>query len=279
MSYILVISCQRSGTNYFLNQMKKVDGLQSFGELFHRNGVYPLTIDDEKYKEKLFHSLLENNNQAFLEGEISMINAGLFGNDKEQAMSFFSSFSHREPSKFIHNCMKIADENIMFKIFPEHLDIDKIKELLNFSCLGVLFLTRNPLDSFISYQKLIETQTPQNIDTSELKINFKVDEYNQYRDEINTFYNNVMSAAEVCKLPTAVIGYDEIHKHERGDVDKAYEYVKIISKSFDLNLKLSLKAEGMLPFNKQDKNDTQDKVNNPEKLPKNILSYDIEEKI
>lgn len=135
----------------------------------------------------------------------------------------------------------------------------------------VILMMRNPLDSFISYKKLVATRKPQDVDTSGLKIHFNRVEYYAYKANLIAYLTAIRNFCEDEWLDISTIHYEWLHNMgSEGKIENKIEKVKrSLEKVFRVPMQEIENAESLKLFKKQDKfGSAAEKVLNPEQLPK-----------
>ena len=155
---------------------------------------------------------------------------------------------------------------MLFKIFPEHLDLGQIFSVVREQRPEIILLLRNPLDSFISYKKLVETKKPQDVDTSGLQIKFDKAEYFTYKASLASYFNAIKQFCEDEWLNVTVSHYEWLHD---STTDNKPDMVrKRIQQVFGTPMKELDNAAELALFKRQDTSSSaREKVLNPAELP------------
>ncbi len=269
---IVIFGTQRCGSNFFLSACRQMEGLLVLGEMYHRGGVFPFQqgdAPDYALKLRLAASILAHvpeTAKPFFEGvDLAAALSPPAHAALDQALV---KFSHRFPNRYFDALKRLADGGrLIFKIFPEHLEMQQILSMLWEQRPKVLLLTRNPVDTFISYRKLTETKKPQGVDTSSLKIKFSKVDYYAYRASLTSYYSAVKSFCDDEGLEVSVVDYDTIHADETADKPDLVR--AILARSFGAPVAFRDDRRAFKLFTKQDKSESPaDKVLNPAQLPK-----------
>ena len=268
----VIFGTQRCGSNFFLSACKKIDNLTVFGEMYHRGGVFPFEQDPQlDYAARV--RLAEIIRSAFAEhcaGLFDGWNAAAPLSDEANATvnKALVRFSHKNPNRYFEALHALANKGRMiFKIFPEHLDMAQILSILREQRPRVLFLLRNPLDTFISYKKLVETGKPQGVDTSAVKIRFNPAEYFAYKAATATYYRTIKEYCDHESLTVSSLHYEWLHgSPTENKVDMICGQLQRV---FGEPVKLGPHAKAAGLFERQDKSETPaEKVLNPAALPR-----------
>ena len=125
--------------------------------------------------------------------------------------------SRNEPIKFLKDLMNFSKENIIsHKLFPEHLDIEKVYEIIDNSNL-IILNKRNFKDVYISKKRAIDMMIKKynnpwiNINTTNYKVYFDVEEFKRTEKEYETWFSNVLKYIINKKKKYFIINYDTFH--------------------------------------------------------------------
>jgi len=137
--------------------------------------------------------------------------------------------------KNIQNIIYKKKYNMIFKIFPEHLDMVSINDILSITNINIINYRNNLLDSFISEKKSLLSQKWTSIQKERKyleKIKWDEKEYIKYCDivinKLNYFQNNINKYV--------LISYEEIHTNKNKN-EFIKNKIKYIYNDFDLNFK------------------------------------------
>jgi len=267
----VIFGTQRCGSNFFLSACRRLDGLMVMGEMYHRGGVFPFQASPEKdfevkqrlgavvsaqFREQAQECLAQwDPNAAWSTEANTVVNDGLV------------KFSHKYPLKYFAALEELAaGRKLLFKIFPEHLDLFHILSILRQQRPRVILMLRNPIDSFISYKKLVETKKPQDVDTSDLRITFNKAEYFAYKAGLATYYSAIKQFCEDEWISHSVSHYEWLHAGE--EAGKPEKVRAILQHVFDSPMAYADELAGMKLYKQQDKSASPaQKVLNPNQLP------------
>jgi hypothetical protein len=267
----VIIGTQRCGSNYFLSVCRRFKDVLTLGELYHRGGVWPFRPsppEDFAFKQELgsvVNRLFPGEFAEYLEGQD--LAAAFTPESNKQLDSALVRFSHKFPNRYFDSLRALAgDRPLLFKIFPEHLDLRQLLSLLREQRPRVLLMLRDPLDSFISFKKLSETKKPQDVDTSELKIRFDKGEYYTYKAALATHYRAVKEFCDDEWIDLDVVHYEWLHASEADKVDKVQ---RVVENLFKTKLHWADDKDKFKIYKKQDASPSvADKVLNPAQLPR-----------
>jgi len=180
---ITLLSIPRTGSNYFCNFIdKSFKNISVNYELFNKSKCY---IRNNLYQEI---SLLYDSS----------------GDLHEKLKD--------DPFQLLVNISNVCqEENIMFKLFLDHLTMDKSTKILSYSSL-VLFLKRDYLDVYISNEKASLLNKYSNIDTTNIKIKFDHCKYEKKINYNNKYYQLLRDFIIENNIPYVDIHYDSFHK-------------------------------------------------------------------
>jgi hypothetical protein len=267
----VIFGTQRCGSNYFLSACRRLGELLVLGEMYHRGGAFPFQgapQPDFEIKQRLGHILqkmFEEQAAACFEG--FRADAEFDPSANAVINEALVKFSHKFPQKYFAGLRELAGaRRLLFKIFPEHLDLFQILGMLRQQRPHVILMLRNPLDSFISYKKLVETKKPQDVDTSELKITFNKAEYFAYKAGLATYFTAIREFCEDEWIDVSTVHYEWLHG---GEAERKPEKVReTLQRVFGVPMNVSPAATALPLFRQQDKSGSPaEKVLNPNQLP------------
>lgn len=246
---ITVLSIPRTGSNYFCNLIEN-----SFTNI---NVTYELFHPDKCYINN------NNNNNKDLYDKISLlydVSGDLRHNNLHEKIK-------NDPYQLIKNIKNVCnEENILFKLFLDHLPIENAKEILLNSSL-IVFLKRKFLDTFISDEKGYLLKKYSNVDTTNIKIEFKPKHYEKKLNHINKYYNIFKNFILENEISYIEIDYDDFHQLN------LKEQQRFLKKMFDIylhgnNIQMNENVINIEVF-KQDRSQCyEDKIENYEEFKK-----------
>jgi len=273
MSDVAVIfGMQRCGSNYFLSACHRLDQLLVLGEMYHREGPYPFQKTDEDdyaIKQQLGVIIRDRFKEHAGEHFVGWDEHAPFSKDNNQKIhAILEKISHRAPNRYFDAIKLLAGKRrLLFKIFPEHLELSLVLAILKEQRPKVILLLRNPLDSFISYRKLVETHKPQDVDTSALKIKFNKIDYFVYKSLLSNYFRAILDYCSEEWLDVSVLHYEWLHSHAPDDkLERVKGYMEHV---FGTPLQPNKSENVVKLFRKQDHSaSAADKVLNPAQLPR-----------
>jgi hypothetical protein len=240
--------------------------------MYHRGGVFPFGRNpklDYATKQRLAETIRARFPENLQDSFAGWTSGEAFSDESNAAINkALVKFSHKTPNRYFEALQSAAkDGRLIFKIFPEHLDMIQILSILREQRPHVLFLLRNPLDTFISYRKLVQTEKPQDVDTSDVKIKFNPAEYFAFKAAAATYYRTIREYCDHESLGVAVCHYEWLHG---GEGDSKVEKVReLVQRVFGEPIRLAQGSESTSLFKRQDKSETPaQKVLNPGALPR-----------
>jgi len=267
----VIFGTQRCGSNYFLSACRRLDGLLVLGEMYHRGGAFPFQgspAQDFEIKQRLGHILqkqFEEQAAACFDGFRA---DAVFSPDANAAINdALVKFSHKFPQKYFSGLRELAGaRRLLFKIFPEHLDLFQILGILKQQRPHVILMLRNPLDSFISFKKLVETKKPQDMDTTEIKITFNKAEYFAYKAGLATYFSAIRDFCADEWIDVSAVHYEWLHG---GEAERKPDRVReTLQRVFGAPMNVAAAAAAPPSFRLQDKSGSPaEKVLNPNQLP------------
>lgn len=192
---------------------------------------------------------------------------------------YFNDLEKKEPFEIIIYLMNQSKEKyVIHKIFPhmfiennKSYDQHKLIELINFSNYFI-FIKRNLLDVFISEKKTHITKKWIRIDTSDIKIHFDIDEFNNYTNNYKEWFRYTKQKCMELEKPFIIIDYDELMTIEH-DNDRIFHIVtkmKCIIKD-----ELTINDKNFNFMTKQDNAESyEDKIENYEEVKDFISNKD-----
>jgi hypothetical protein len=269
---IVIFGTQRCGSNFFLSACQELEDLTVFGEMYHRGGAFPFRRNpnvDFAIRQRLGECIRRDFAEQSQDSFGDWTPAPEMSNEANAAINrALVKFSHKSPNRYFEALQQAAHKSrLIFKIFPEHLEMMQILSILREQRPKVLFLLRSPLDSFISYKKLVETCKPQDADTSSVKIRFNAAEYFAYKANVATYFRTIKEYCDHENLDVATCHYEWLHSDA---VDNKMERIRdLLQMMYDEPVRLSKDADLSNLFTRQDMSDTPaQKVVNPGALPR-----------
>lgn len=233
MKYLLtIISYARTGSNYLCGVLNEsFEDINSNYELFNTKECFI----NENYKNKMI-KFCENSN--------------------------LQESARNEPVQFLKDLMNFSMENIIsHKIFPEHLDLEKVYKIIDHSNL-IILNKRNFKDVYISKKRAIDMMKNYNnpwvdINTTNYKVHFDLHEFKRTEKEFEGWYLNALKYIINKQKEYFIIDYDTFHKLT------IQEQQEFLINKISVIYPLTIKNYDIKVIDKQDKsNDYETKIKN-----------------
>ena len=177
---ILIVAAARTGSSRLTELCSAYPDLNALGEIFNHNS-------DPRSPFRSTELLYEM-------GSITVSDHGV-------ARAFCLS----NPFEVLPILGSNGKTNVL-KVAPRHLPADVLIELFKNQISGVIFLTRNPIDSYISLQKARMASSWGKKDTTDIRVTLEVPKFLAYCRRLNAHYKfclkhtkqNSLSAVSVC---------------------------------------------------------------------------------
>lgn len=246
MKTICILSYQRTGSSWLCDTLsgKNTIGVQ---EIFSRD---PLIFI---YTFSQILNRIYNIDKNIINVLSNIYNPKNFFIDPTTYIKIKNKITQNKPYNIkllysIQNLIYKNNNNLVFKIFPEHLNDDiSLESILNISDYIIINYRNSLLDSFISEKKSFISQKWTSLQTDRKyleKINWKKEEYNIYKNKtINTLNNFIQ---KINKKYT-MIAYENIHQ-SNNKINYIYETIKHTYPDFvwNFNSSSTLKKENYL---------------------------------
>ncbi|WP_396270365.1 hypothetical protein [Ideonella sp.] len=207
----VIIGAMRTGSNLLQDYLNQCQGIRCYGELFN-----PAFIESPQHKQFL-------------------------GISMEQR--------RQDPSKILQKIVAASSGNpiVGFRFFDNHI-YEGLQEWLEKQNIKAVFLTRDPLESYISLQNAIETKQWLLRHSSDRRVanwTFSPDEFLQYCNKQGSFYDRMRREVRALGLPIFQVAYRELHNQAilgglaryLGSAAPALGFAPTIIKQIDLHPK------------------------------------------
>ncbi len=195
-----IIAARRTGSNYFCGLIDRafVDVHASY-EIFHADKSYIYSkAKPQKTIEVMGHFSIAPDDP-----------------DREKKLV---EIAHSNPSEYVRVLSAYCEQQVLaFKIFQSHLKRRQVAEVIDCADL-VIFLKREFVDVYISMKKsqlmdqIKGSQVKRtNLDTSNVKIVFDPEEYEQKKANYDNWYASVQSIVSARGTPSATFVYEDLH--------------------------------------------------------------------
>ena len=195
-------------------------------------------------------------------------------NLKEKIQKYYP---YKSFDKFVESMRYLCDRDFMiFKMFQHH--ITKVSwKLENQNHSSFIILTRNILDSYLSYVPSRENKIWSNFDTTKIKVNFIPHKFIKYHKNRTNYFDNINKIIENSphlKSKAIKVDYKEFMYEAEQDkfMEKIFNFLKI---------KYMEKSEPKIKFakEKQNKNKNFNFVINKQEMLKFMKSNEVFKKI
>lgn len=198
---VLIVSFPRSGTHALASMINhKQIGLNYYGEFFIFNQ---------------WSSVVEHLNKY-----IPFFSWRYFLNTRRQKRHWV----HYRFEKTTLSPIKTIQKILLFpgthtiKIFPEHLHLETLKNIITEFKPHIIFLRRNHLDRYVSLKKANATGKWHKVDSSNIEIEVNQAELDKYIAEYIDFYSAVKKVALDSKCEILDLEFNELQNPEKARV-------------------------------------------------------------
>lgn len=223
MKTICILSYQRTGSSWLCDILsgQNTIGMQ---EIFSKD---PLIFI---YTFSQILSSIYNIDKNIINVFRNIYNPNNFFIDPATYIKVKNKILQNEPYniKLLYSIQDLAyknNNNLVFKIFPEHLSHISLENILNISDYIIINYRNNLLDSFISEKKASISQRWTSLQTERKyleKINWNEQEYNIYKNKTINLLNNFI---QKINKKYVMIAYENIHQ-SNNKINYIYETIK-----------------------------------------------------
>lgn len=247
MKTLCILSYQRTGSSWLCDILGGENTI-SLQEIFSRD---PLLFN---YTLSILLSRIYNVESSIIDTFNKIYNLSNFFVDNKSYIQIKKNILEKKPYsiellKTIQKKVYDKKFNLIFKIFPEHIEELSLKEIINISDYIIINYRNNLLESFISEQKSVLSQRWTSLQTERPyleKIEWNEKKYlsyvNKTIDTLNLFLNTIEDKKYV------LISYEDIHFNNVNKNKIIVDKVKLVYNDFDFKLKNSslLKKENYI---------------------------------
>jgi len=190
---VAIIAVGRSGTNFFVSALKDFEKSAAYFELFGTHGVFGIT----DYKD-VAKRLGEYAGHEITKAEDPVLS------DK------FKTKPVLHLNYLNHSAMEAGYDWMSYKVFPDQVDVAKLKVSLREEKTKVLFLKRNRLDTYISLQKALQKGEWMNTETTDFRPEINLDAFLHWANRQNRWYEDLYAYVLENDLDHAMISYDRV---------------------------------------------------------------------
>ena len=240
---VLMVSAPRSGTTALLELIESMSNALNLLEIFH--------VNEDVAKQHLRRGFSS---------------CGHEGNAIDKAIhSNVWSRRRDKPGEFLAHLLESTTQNtVLLKIFPGHLAMPKVEDLVSKMVSHVWIHTRSPLDTFISNEKAKIVGTYATVDTTSLKIEFNGDDFRRWKNHqlkfFEAFYGELNPLGVAIETRYEGVFADKRHDHNLQQICRA------------LNIEANAETTPVTTLRRQDSNESPlEKVSNPAQLQEFLL--------
>jgi LPS sulfotransferase NodH len=223
----VILGAMRTGSNFLESSLSELAGVTTYGEVFN-----PLFIGREKCHE-LFDITLP--------------------------------MREVDPTRLLQRIRENTAGLPGFRYFHDH-DPRILEAVLRDPGCAKIVLTRNPLDSFVSFRIALKTNEWMATDAAKAKtakIRFEPKQFSEFLHDIDTFYGQIRRALKVAGQAAYEIGYDDLADAE---------VLNGLAAWLGLEARLSAPSRKL---KRQNPPMLSDKVTNPEDIPAALARIDL----
>jgi hypothetical protein len=237
---ITCISLPRSGTNFIFNTiLRKINNFNVNLELFSNSE----TIRKKTINKKYYYPDLE----------------------KKDSLDIIEYLINKEEKYLIHKIFRAMFCN-------DYFDIDLLNIIIKSNF--IFFIKRNFLDIYISEKKAKITNKYVGLDTSNIKIYFDINDFNNHLEYYKIWFQIAKQKCYEVNKTFIILDYDEIIKLENEIEMINFVYDKFLSLTND-NLSLNMNYKHNYKMTKQDNAKSyEDKIENYEEVKDFISNKD-----
>lgn len=219
------LAYRRTGSNYLMKMLDSFDDIEFFGEVFHWDTVW-IPIERKKDYVKW---LKENKNVSIDIGEKAF-------EDKELV-----TLNHKHPQYFLDFLSQTTSKKYAgFKIFPEHLSFEKLKNnILSKKNITKIILKRNLLDVYVSDKTLAISKQSQGYTTDHIKIKIDCQEFYDWYLKHQTHYMRLQEYLISDNQEWKELAYEDIHQYSSDSEKATFVHSWLVQQGFDVNKKMS----------------------------------------
>ena len=260
--FISILAIPRTGTNYLCGLIGRFREIDSLFEIYHNRAVY------------IGNSQLTNR-------VIDYVNRSYQLEIQSNCDRAFIDFVRQHPLEILDIIRSQSNKRyISFKIFPNHLSQEDLSHvILHNRRVKKILIKRNLLNAYLSFKFAKMTNNWRDRDTSNLKLNFEIDDfvtwydcYQQYYDFIERKFNDSNNAISILK-------YEEIHAYKTNRDKFAFLYAFLSKLGLELkenNLSIPESQLNSLRVKQDKRVNILDKVNNPQQTIDSLKDRQLE---
>lgn len=241
----------RSGSFYLMHRLRRFHPLHAYSEIFHfHDDVISRALGD--HAKEVFESLglsLPVVGQDVLRNLVTT-----------RVEDYLGAISSANP-----------DTIPAFKIFPYHLDVSGLEIVIRRSS-GILLLTRNLIHAHISREIALSTNTYKQVDTSHMKIEFRVTDFMEFVRISVEHYDCAIKLAEQRKTPIGLIAYEDMMAANSND-----DFLSEAISPLLAGTTLTSRDYQLEPVKQDKRSSALDKVTNPQAMTEFLKNRNLEQ--
>lgn len=231
MKLILIIACERSGTNFFCDFLGKA--------FLNVNSNYELFPKENK---KIYLS------SQSLKHLAKSYNIEINETDKIMDCLYNENLSKIDLIKKI--CSIPSFDFCSFKIFPNQVSNEELEQIISMASFCV-FLHRNPIDRYISFMRAIKTCEWIN-KTTNTQIVFDSDNYVWHKNMADNFIKTSKTLCEKKNIWSEDIYYENFFELSYKEMQDYMWYKFFLKRFWNINMNIAKHLEIKPFFKKQD---------------------------
>lgn len=200
IQHLCVLATARSGTNYLCNLLAdNLKDIRYLGEVLCPEDKFSKKVDNREFKQ-IFNSRKQRNKKLQL--------------DLEQYINIVSNIASKKSRILLYKIL-------YYQITTNELEIH-LKSSKSQYPLTCLLLHRNPLDSYISNKKALRIKKWRHIDTTDIKVKFDSNTFQEHVKQIQTYETNIKTLAKKYKITLIELNYEDIHQYDTDEEKMSY---------------------------------------------------------
>lgn len=252
IEFVSILSIPRTGTNYLCGLMGRFKEIDSLFEIYHNRAVY---IGDSLLTSRV----------------IDYINCNYQLEIKNNCDIAFVDFVRQHPQEMLDIIRLQSNKKyISFKIFPNHLSQQNLNDvIIQNERIKKILVKRNLLNVYFSLRFAQMIKSWSDRDTSNLKLNFDIDDFVNWYNRYRQYYDFIESKVKNSGGTITVLEYEKIHSYKTNRDKFTFLYNFLNSTGLQLeehNLSIPEPWLNNLRVRQDKRVNVLNKVNNPQLL-------------
>lgn len=237
---LVFIAVGRTGSNYLFSLLDNCPMFLNTYELFHNQCIYAL--------EDTLDAFNEVTGETF-EAICDPLLIHRVHHDPERLINFLKMRCEQEQKQYL-----------TFKIFPEHLDRESVRAILERPDVEAFFIKRTPIDSYVSELKARQSGQWKHGDNTDVKPLLYLKQFIEWYEEKSQWYGDMEATLARLNKKAPCFEYEAFTRH--GDMENLEGVLSVLHGNH--RAAAALHAEKLVnTFTKQDKGEVlADKVAN-----------------